>query len=251
MKRGLHGLILLSFILFGIYYGQTMNKPKNTYVFIHGMTGGGWDWKQIDKLLSADGHHVYRPTLTGLGERMHLSDFDIDLTTHILDIVNLILFEQLENIILVGHSYGGMVTTGVMNKVPDKIKHVFFLDATVPEHNMSATDAHQYYANFVTKNGMAYPPWLERGNEFPRDLPHPVKTLTEKVAFDNPSAKKLPVTYVKFVADDHADVEKASNSSWQRAVQRGWEIRTLDSDHNAQRSDPEALKNILISLKRP
>ncbi len=248
MKRGLYYLILMSFILSGIYYGQTMIMSKNTYVFIHGMTGGGWDWKQVDRLLSADGHQVFRPTLTGLGERMHLSHFDIDLTTHIMDIVNLIHFEQLENIILVGHSYGGMVTTGVMNKVPDKIKHVFFLDATVPEHNMSATDADQNYANFATKNGMAHPPWLGNSPELPRDLPHPLKTLTEKVAYDNPLAQKLPVTYVKYVTDDFAEAQKAFNSSWQRAERRGWKIITFESDHNAQRSNPNALKKLLQSF---
>jgi pimeloyl-ACP methyl ester carboxylesterase len=249
MKRKLQCLVLLSFIVSGIYYGQTMmNKPQHTYVFVHGMTGGGWDWQQVDNLLSADGHRVYRPTLTGLGERMHLSHPGIDLTTHILDIVNLIRFEQLENIILVGHSYGGMVITGVMNNLPEKIQQVFFLDATVPEHNMSATDAHEYYAQFNSKNGMAYPPWLESHQEIPRDLPHPIKTLTEKVAFDNQQAQRLPVTYVNFVAAHLAETEKANNLSWKRAEQRGWTIKTLDSDHNAQRSNPEALKKLLITF---
>jgi pimeloyl-ACP methyl ester carboxylesterase len=249
MKRKLQCLVLLSFIVSGIYYGQTMmNKPQHTYVFVHGMTGGGWDWQQVDNLLSADGHRVYRPTLTGLGERMHLSHPGIDLTTHILDIVNLIRFEQLENIILVGHSYGGMVITGVMNSLPEKIQQVFFLDATVPEHNMSATDAHEYYAQFNSKNGMAYPPWLESHQEIPRDLPHPIKTLTEKVAFDNQQAQRLPVTYVNFVAAHLAETEKANNLSWKRAEQRGWTIKTLDSDHNAQRSNPEALKKLLVTF---
>jgi pimeloyl-ACP methyl ester carboxylesterase len=249
MERKLQCLVLLSFIVFGIYYGPTMmNKPQHTYVFVHGMTGGGWDWQQVDDLLSADGHRVYRPTLTGLGERMHLSHPGIDLTTHILDIVNLIRFEQLENIILVGHSYGGMVITGVMNNLPEKIQQVFFLDATVPEHNMSATDAHEYYAQFNSKNGMAYPPWLESHQEIPRDLPHPIKTLTEKVAFDNQQAQRLPVTYVNFVAAHLAETEKSNNLSWKRAEQRGWTIKTLDSDHNAQRSNPEALKKLLVTF---
>lgn len=248
MKRGLHGLILLSFILSGIYYGQTMNKTQHTYILVHGMTGGGWDWKQIDRLLSADGHQVYRPTLTGLGEKMHLSHPDINLTTHILDIVNLIRFEQLENIVLVGHSYGGMVITGVMNSLPEKIQQVFFLDAMVPDHNMSAIDIVPVFADLPSKNGLVYPPWLENHQQIPRDLPHPAKTLTEKVAFDNQQAQRLPVTYVNFVAAHLAETEKANNQSWQRAEQRGWAIKTLDSDHNAQRSNPEALKKLLTTF---
>ena len=248
MKRGLHGLILLSFILSGIYYGQTMNKTQHTYILVHGMTGGGWDWKQIDRLLSADGHQVYRPTLTGLGEKVHLSHPDINLTTHILDIVNLIRFEQLENIVLVGHSYGGMVITGVMNSLPEKIQQVFFLDAMVPDHNMSAIDIVPVFADLPSKNGLVYPPWLENHQQIPRDLPHPAKTLTEKVAFDNQQAQQLPVTYINFVADHLIEAEKANNPSWQRAEQRGWTIKTLDSDHNAQRSNTEALKKLLISF---
>jgi pimeloyl-ACP methyl ester carboxylesterase len=249
MKRGLQCLILLSFIISGIYYGQTiMNKPQQTYVFVHGMTGGGWDWQQVDRLLSEDGHRVYRPTLTGLGERMHLSHPDIDLTTHILDIVNLIRFEQLENIVLVGHSYGGMVITGVMNLLPQKIQQVFFLDAMVPDHNMSAIDIVPMFTDLLSKNGLVYPPWLENHQQIPRDLPHPAKTLTEKVAFDNQQAQQLPVTYINFVADHLIETEKANNQSWQRAEQRGWTIKTLDSDHNAQRSNPEALKKLLITF---
>ena len=248
MKRGLHGLILLSFILSGIYYGQTMNKTQHTYILVHGMTGGGWDWKQIDRLLSADGHQVYRPTLSGLGEKMHLSNPDIDLTTHILDIVNLIRFEQLDNIVLVGHSYGGMVITGVMNSLPEKIQQVFFLDAMVPDHNMSAIDIVPVFADLPSKNGLVYPPWLENHQQIPRDLPHPAKTLTEKVAFDNQQAQQLPVTYINFVADHLIEAEKANNQSWQRAEKRGWTIKTLDSDHNAQRSNAEALKKLLISF---
>ena len=249
MKRGLQCLILLSFIISGIYYGQTiMNKPQQTYVFVHGMTGGGWDWQQVDRLLSADGHQVYRPTLSGLGEKMHLSHPDIDLTTHILDIVNLIRFEQLENIVLVGHSYGGMVITGVMNSLPQKIQQVFFLDAMVPDHNMSAIDIVPTFSDLPSKNGLVYPSWLENHQEIPRDLPHPAKTLTEKVAFNNPQAQQLPVTYINFVADHRIEAEKANNQSWQRAEQRGWTIKTLDSDHNAQRSNPEALKKLLTTF---
>ena len=248
MKRGLQLLFLLSLVFFGIYYGQVMNKPQHTFVFVHGMTGGGWDWQKVDDLLSADGHRVYRPTLTGLGEKMHLSHPDIDLTTHILDIVNLIRFEQLDNIILVGHSYGGMVITGVMNTVPKKIQQVFFLDAMVPDHNMSAIDIVPTFADLPSKNGLVYPPWLESHQEIPRDLPHPIKTLTEKVAFDNQQAQRLPVTYVNFVAGHLIDNERANNQSWKRAEQRGWTIKTLDSDHNAQRSNPEALKKLLTTF---
>ena len=225
-----------------------MDKIQHTYVLVHGMTGGGWDWKLIDNLLSDDGHKVYRPTLTGLGERMHLAHADIDLSTHIQDIVNLIKFEQLDNIVLVGHSYGGMVITGVMNELPEKIQHAFFLDALVPDHGMSAADIYGKYIQFTTKNGLVYPPWLEEKQTFPRDLPHPVKTLTEKVLFNNKAAKALPATYINFTPETLIKRERSINLSWQRAEKRGWTIKTLDSDHNAHRSNPEALKKLLVTF---
>lgn len=238
------------FVLFSlsIAYSHSMENKQLNYILVHGMTGGGWDWKLIDQLLTKDGFEVYRPTLTGLGERMHLSHPDIDLSTHILDIVNLIKFEQLDNIVLVGHSYGGMVITGVMNEVPEKIAYVFYLDALVPDHDMSALDVAGRYINFTTKDGLVYPPWLDSKQDFPRDLPHPAKTLTEKVSFNNKAARKLPATYINFTPETLIKRERSINSSWQRAEKRGWVVKTLDSDHNAQRSNPEALKKLLTTF---
>jgi pimeloyl-ACP methyl ester carboxylesterase len=112
-------------------------EPQYTYVLVHGFSGGGWDWRTMDEILTADGHTVYRPTLTGLGERVHLSSPEIDLTTHIDDVENLILFENLKDIVIVGHSYGGVVITGVMDRVPARIKHAIFLDALVPAGRQS------------------------------------------------------------------------------------------------------------------
>ena len=99
---------------------------KYTFVVVHGATAGSWEWKSTGKFLTDDGHTVYRATLTGLGERMHLNSPDIDLETHINDVVNLILFEDLHDVVLTGHSYGGMVITGVMDRVPERIKHVVY-----------------------------------------------------------------------------------------------------------------------------
>src|SRR5688500_9696768 len=120
--------------------GSVSAAEKLTYVIVHGATAGGWEWKKTGKFLADDGHEVHRATLTGLGERMHLNSPDIDLQTHINDVVNLILFEDLDDIVLTGHSYGGMVITGVMDRVPDRIRHVVFLDAAVPADGMSLLD---------------------------------------------------------------------------------------------------------------
>lgn len=89
----------------------TAQNPPPVYVIVHGAWGGSWAFKEVDQLLTATGSTVYRPSLTGQGERVHLANESIGLETHIMDVVNIILFEELDNIILVGHSYGGMVVT--------------------------------------------------------------------------------------------------------------------------------------------
>ncbi|MBI6116566.1 alpha/beta fold hydrolase [Salegentibacter maritimus] len=107
-------------ISFQTSYSQTNNK--SVFVLVHGTWGGGWAFKQVDSLLTENGNVVYRPTLTGQGERVHLSSPEIGLKTHITDIVNTILYEDLHDVILVGHSYGGMIITGVADTIPERIK---------------------------------------------------------------------------------------------------------------------------------
>ena len=128
-----------------------------TFVLVHGASGGGWDWRTMDELLTARGHSVYRPTLTGLGERNHLNSPEVNLTTHVTDVVNVIRFENLENVILVGHSYGGMVITGVLDAIPGRIDHAVFLDAAVPEDGQSAQDFWSgITADHEVKDGIVY-----------------------------------------------------------------------------------------------
>ena len=105
---------------------------QTTYVIVHGAWGGGWAFRKVDALLTARGHKVYRPTLTGQGERVHLATLEVDLSTHVMDVVNMILFEELRDVVLIGHSYGGMVISGVAQKVPDRIRRLVYLAAFVP-----------------------------------------------------------------------------------------------------------------------
>jgi len=108
-----------------------------TYVLCHGAHGGGWQWRTTADLLRSQGHVVFTPTLTGLGERVHLLQPDISLETHITDIVNVFGYEQLEQVILVGHSYGGVVITGVADRIPERIAQLVYLDALVPHDGQS------------------------------------------------------------------------------------------------------------------
>ena len=219
-----------------------------TYVIVHGALGGGWAFREIDRLLTADGHKVYRPTLTGQGEKVHLASPEITLTTHIDDIVNVILFEDLKDIVLVGHSYGGMVITGVMDRVPERIQHVIFTDAVVPDDGENFITAQRSIfdgANWEVKSGFVMPPAGSTASQpIPHAVPQSYKTWTEPVSFKNPAAKNLQVTFVRFL-DEGQTVESKLYYIWQRAVARGWTTRTMVSDHNAHKSHPKELVALL------
>jgi pimeloyl-ACP methyl ester carboxylesterase len=224
-------------------------KEKLTFVLVHGATAGGWEWKSTGKHLLADGHTVYRATLTGLGERMHLNSTNVDLQTHINDVVNLILFEDLHDIVLTGHSYGGMVITGVMDRVPERIKHVVFLDAAVPDDGMSLWD---HFGNkgpadpkrFV--DGFMQVPWVKPDARPPHNVKQSIQCFNQPVSYKNPAAKALNVTYVAFVPKDKSAEERAkTDKSWHRAVSRGWTIRTFTGGHVAQQEDPRGVATLV------
>jgi len=111
-----------------------------TFVLVHGAWHGGWCYKRVARLLRQAGHEVYTPTLTGLGERAHLMGRMIDLSTHIQDIVSVVRCEELSDVVLCGHSYGGMVIAGVAEQIAAKIRSLVYLDAFVPENGKSLFD---------------------------------------------------------------------------------------------------------------
>src|SRR5262245_23442812 len=114
--------------MIGAQAHDAMQRKKYTFVLVHGGWHGGWCWKKLVPLLRADGHEVLTPTLTGMGERSHLLDPHSDLSTHVLDVVNLLNYEDLRNVILVGHSYAGMVIAGVFAQAYNRIAHTVYLD---------------------------------------------------------------------------------------------------------------------------
>lgn len=223
-------------------------KQNTTFVIVHGAWGGSWAFKKTDSIMTAHGHTVYRPSLTGQGERVHLATQDVDLSTHVNDVVNMILFEDLKDIVLVGHSYGGMVITGVANRVPDRIRKLIFLDAFVPNDGESVKSMQG--AAFegmlrMEKDGYLVPPWVKADQKPPMDVPHPVKTLTEPVAFDSPAAQKLPATYILTVDPGKKAEEDGFYQSSLRAKERGYEVLEMSADHNPQWSKVEELARLL------
>jgi pimeloyl-ACP methyl ester carboxylesterase len=236
-------------LLIGLCAVSAHAAEKYTFVLVHGATAGAWEWKSTGKFLTDDGHTVYRATLTGLGEREHLNSPDIDLQTHINDVVNLILYEDLHDVVLTGHSYGGMVITGVMDRIPERIKHVVVLDAAVPDDGMSIWDL---FGNGPPKDdprfadGFMQVPWVKPGTPPPHSVKQSIKCFNQPVSYKNPAAKALQVTYVAFVPkEESADERAKKDKSWQRAVARGWTIRTFPGHHVAQQEDPRGVASLI------
>lgn len=240
--------LLLTWALGVAFTARAAAADPYTFVVVHGATAGGWEWKRTGKCLTDDGHTVYRVTLTGLGERMHLNSPDIDLQTHINDVVNTILFEDLHDVVLTGHSYGGMVITGVMDRIPERIRHVVFLDAAVPDDGMSIWDLFGGAPRDPSRivDGFMTAPWVKDGAKPPHNVKQSIKCFNQPVSYKNPAAKQLAVTYVAFVPKDKsAEEREKTDKSWQRAKARGWTIRTFPGGHVAQEEDPRGVATLI------
>jgi pimeloyl-ACP methyl ester carboxylesterase len=117
-----------------------MTDQVTTFVLVHGAWGGSYGFKYVRGPLRQAGHEVFTPSLTGIGERAHLASPQVDLTTHVTDVVNTILYEDLNDIVLLGYSYGGMVVTGALEHVADRVAHLVYLDAFKPDDGQSLAD---------------------------------------------------------------------------------------------------------------
>lgn len=238
---------LMHLLLIGGTLLSTGAFAQQTYVLVHGAWGGGWSFKQTDSLLRVQGHTVYRPTLSGLGERVHLASAEVDLHTHIADVVNTILFENLHDVVLLGHSYGGMVVTGVADSIPERIKCLIYLDAFVPEDGQSVATAHgqeKTGREMPSKDGLIYPFWKTDNEKFPHDVPQPAKTFSQPLALKNERRLKIPTTYILTYEGD--DPEKDAFAFFgHRARGYGWDFIPMQADHNPQMSMPAELSELL------
>jgi pimeloyl-ACP methyl ester carboxylesterase len=229
------------------------DQKKPVIVFVHGAWGGGWQFKKVQPLLEARGYEVWRPTLTGLGERSHLAHAELGLDTHIEDIVNFLRFENLTNVILLGHSYGGMVVTGVADRVPERIKHLIYLDALLPADGESAFDTRGARPGpsleKMAKDGFLIPSWVKPDKPYPRDVPHPLKTFLDPISLKNPAARAIPATYILTVDPGKSAEQDDFYSQSLRAKESGQEVLQLEGDHNPQWFRPEATVEILSRIR--
>jgi pimeloyl-ACP methyl ester carboxylesterase len=231
-----------------------------TFVLVHGSCHGGWCWKKLIPHLSRKGHDVYAPTLTGLGERSHFVSRCIGLDTHILDIIQVLEYENLSEVFLVGHSYGGAVIGGAADKIPQRIRHLVYLDAYIPQDNKSVFDLEPGLETIYTKRALK-----ERGIEWlvasykPEEFgvsdrididwmnsrlsPMPWQTHNQPVRITNPDSKVLPKSYI-CCSEFGRSQFKAQNAE----LQLGWEYYELMKGHDAMITAPEELGQMLNKL---
>jgi len=232
--------------------GSETAESAGTIVFVHGAWGGGWDYKSMEAILEREGFDVYRPSLTGLGERAHLNSPDVNVDTHIMDIVNVLEFEELTDVILVGHSYGGMVITGVAHRVPERIAHLVYVDAILPDDGESVfglgdPEGEAFVVGLAEERGDGWripPYWPEVG----KDVAHPLETFRQPIVLGNPDAEGIPATYVlTYEGEPEAD---GFYKYAVRAKERGWEYEELVTGHNPQRTMPNEYAEILVAVSR-
>lgn len=235
--------------------------PK-TYVLVHGAYGGGWIWRDVAEGLRKQGHRVLTPTQTGLGERAHLMSRQITVDTHIDDVASVIETDELRDVILVGHSYGGMAVTGVADRMPDRIRHIVYLDALIPENGDTAftvlpaglAESRRKVAR-EQGGGVALPVPGPEGFPIPdgpakdwfmrRLRPHPIGTYESPVRLSKPAGAGLPVTYVAYTNPLLASIEP----SRQRARGKpGWRYMELAVPHDVEVPTPEKVVELLAGI---
>ncbi|MEZ4866269.1 MAG: alpha/beta fold hydrolase [Caldilineaceae bacterium] len=237
-----------------------MNQVKQaTFVLVHGAWHGGWCWKKLTPLLCAAGHAVFAPTLTGLGERAHLLNPQVGIKTHIDDIVALLDYEDLHNVILVGHSYGGMVISGVAERAAPRLAHLVYLDAFVPGDGQSLFDTIPDHGAAMKKiaedSGDGWKVPLDKATFGVTDevdiawmstriTAQPLRSFTEPVRLTDPTALALPRSYVLCRQE-----EPSLFAPFAEQAQRiGWGYHALMTGHDAMITEPEMLASILLEI---
>ena len=233
------------------FKSQPSVSDQHTFVIVHGAWGGGWGFQAVDSILTHRGHTVYRVTLTGLGERSHLASPEVGLETHITDVVNTILWEDLNDVTLWGHSYGGMVVTGVGDRIPERLRRIIYSDALLPLSGESAMDIVRpgmaQYVRETYSNGMSMANHVRDTTAVPRGMPQPYRTFTDKITLRNSAGSIVPGTFILTV--EPTQQPDGAQKFADRADSLGMDVLIMEADHNPQNSVPEELVDLLLSIK--
>jgi pimeloyl-ACP methyl ester carboxylesterase len=238
-----------------------MRSPTpSTFILVHGAWSGGWCYARVATLLRSRGHVVFTPTLTGQGERAHLMIGAINLSTHIEDVLGVLRFERLDNVVLAGHSYGGMVITGVADRALEKIKALAYLDAFIPEDGQSLFDINipantqRFLASAGTLGGLAVPApsaayfGVNAADAATVDelaTPFPIGCFTEKLRLSGAYRAVQRHLYV------HGTVlprKSPFRLFYERALAAGWSAHALKCGHHVMLDEPEKTAELLETI---
>jgi pimeloyl-ACP methyl ester carboxylesterase len=238
---------------------NTPVRPRN-FVLVHGGWHGGWCWQRVADRLRQRGHVVFTPTLTGLGERSHLLDERIGLDTHVRDIANVIQWEGIQDVVLVGHSYGGCVISGVAERSARAIGALVFLDAFLPDNGQSVADL----ASPAVRDGIqaasargdkVLPPipaasfkvnseadraWVDS-----RCTPHPLRSLTDKISVTGARERIARKAYIRATGYPSPSFEAAFARV---RADRAWRTAEIPCGHDAMVDMPDRLVEILLTV---
>jgi pimeloyl-ACP methyl ester carboxylesterase len=238
----------------------------STFVLLHGGGMGGWTWKFVAKILRDKGHDVYSPTFTGFGERIHLISRDITNATHVADIVNVLTYEDLKDVVLVAHSYAGTVVPGVIAEAGDRVRRVAYLDAMITRNGEAPAEALGFMqkeqaegtaALLRSGQGPIGSGVHEQQREMAKQHPHrmtrereqwlldhlsdmPLSCLVNPVIAGADSIKK-PINYI-------AVTETIMQPMHQRARDLGWPVQEVDGDHAILIGEPETTARLLLEF---
>ena len=227
----------------------------SSFVLVHGAWHGGWCWKRVRTALQAQGHEVFTPTLTGVADRSHLLSRAVNLETHIQDVVNLIRWEELTDIVLCGHSYGGCVVSGVADRMPDRIRALVYLDAFVIEDGENQmqhlTEALSRQFREGVREGWKVPPvpaaafkvnvadreWVDR-----QCTVQPIGTMEQPLRLTGGIEQIEDVRFI--LATDWPG--SPFPPFYERAKTKGWQTRTVPCGHDVMLDLPEELTSLLV-----
>ncbi len=226
-----------------------------TFVLVHGAFGGAHGWHKVRPLLWAQGHPTFTPSLTGIGERAHLTSPQVTLSTHIQDVVNCVEYEDLRDIVLVGFSYGGRVVTGCVDLIADRIAHMVYLDAALPKDGESARGvgaplfAYRMGEDWLMKGlPRVYDDPAEAEWAAPRRVDQPLGTSIEPVRLAKPLEEHaFTRTYIKATATNHETPAVSRNAEYTRN-HPAWRYREIETTHMVPNNRPDDLVKLLLEV---
>ena len=239
-------------------YASAQATPK-TFVLVHGAWHGGWCWRRVADLLERKGHKVFTPTLTGLGERSHLMSRDINLDTHIADVVNVFKWEDLKDAVLVGHSYGGWVISGAVEQVLPRVASIVFLDAYMPDNGTRGLDNTSEFSrkgilSAVEKGEVSRPSptaAMFEVNEKDRAwvdskvTPQPVGVALQPIRLTGARDRVARKTYIRAAAYPQATFDRYLGLC---KADRTWRTFEIPCGHDVMVDMPERLAEVLMEV---